>query len=89
MEMKGHRKASSGQWLFVFLVVSLNIVCLCILHNLMEGSTVKHGVECSSRGCFLCRARPVIRVNAALEVNPTILNPENKACSLEDVKVSW
>uniref|UniRef100_A0A8D2N6L4 Integrin, alpha V n=1 Tax=Zonotrichia albicollis TaxID=44394 RepID=A0A8D2N6L4_ZONAL len=39
-------------------------------------------------GCFLCRARPVIRVNAALEVNPTILNPENKACSLGDVKVS-
>uniref|UniRef100_A0A8C3M3A7 Integrin alpha-V n=1 Tax=Chrysolophus pictus TaxID=9089 RepID=A0A8C3M3A7_CHRPC len=32
--------------------------------------------------------RPVIRVNAALEVNPTILNPENKACSLSDVKVS-
>uniref|UniRef100_A0A8B9CRR0 Integrin subunit alpha V n=1 Tax=Anser brachyrhynchus TaxID=132585 RepID=A0A8B9CRR0_9AVES len=27
----------------------------------------------------LYRARPVIRVNAALEVNPTILNPENKA----------
>uniref|UniRef100_A0A803VVP1 Integrin subunit alpha V n=1 Tax=Ficedula albicollis TaxID=59894 RepID=A0A803VVP1_FICAL len=40
-------------------------------------------------GCFLCRARPVIRVNAALEVNPTILNPENKACSLGDLKVSW
>uniref|UniRef100_A0A8C8BJF3 Integrin alpha-V n=1 Tax=Otus sunia TaxID=257818 RepID=A0A8C8BJF3_9STRI len=37
----------------------------------------------------LYRARPVIRVNAALEVNPTILNPENKACSLSDVKVSW
>uniref|UniRef100_A0A669QIE4 Integrin alpha-V n=1 Tax=Phasianus colchicus TaxID=9054 RepID=A0A669QIE4_PHACC len=36
----------------------------------------------------LYRARPVIRVNAALEVNPTILNPENKACSLSDVKVS-
>ncbi|CAN8201021.1 unnamed protein product [Coccothraustes coccothraustes] len=36
----------------------------------------------------LYRARPVIRVNAALEVNPTILNPENKACSLGDVKVS-
>uniref|UniRef100_A0A803YM34 Integrin alpha-V n=1 Tax=Meleagris gallopavo TaxID=9103 RepID=A0A803YM34_MELGA len=27
----------------------------------------------------LYRARPVIRVNAALEVNPTVLNPENKA----------
>uniref|UniRef100_A0A8B9IBJ5 Integrin alpha-V n=1 Tax=Anser brachyrhynchus TaxID=132585 RepID=A0A8B9IBJ5_9AVES len=37
----------------------------------------------------LYRARPVIRVNAALEVNPTILNPENKACLLSDVKVSW
>uniref|UniRef100_A0A8B9Z8P2 Integrin alpha-V n=1 Tax=Anas platyrhynchos TaxID=8839 RepID=A0A8B9Z8P2_ANAPL len=36
----------------------------------------------------LYRARPVIRVNAALEVNPTILNPENKACMLSDVKVS-
>ncbi|XP_025910890.1 integrin alpha-V isoform X3 [Apteryx rowi] len=36
----------------------------------------------------LYRARPVIRVNAALEVSPTILNPENKACSLSDVKVS-
>uniref|UniRef100_A0A672UC15 Integrin subunit alpha V n=1 Tax=Strigops habroptila TaxID=2489341 RepID=A0A672UC15_STRHB len=36
----------------------------------------------------LYRARPVIRVNAALEVNPTILNPENKTCSLSDVKVS-
>ncbi|KFU87802.1 Integrin alpha-V, partial [Chaetura pelagica] len=36
----------------------------------------------------LYRARPVIRVNAALEVNPTILNPENKACSLSDVQVS-
>ncbi|NXG80952.1 ITAV protein, partial [Baryphthengus martii] len=36
----------------------------------------------------LYRARPVIRVNAALEVNPTILNPENKVCSLSDVKVS-
>ncbi|KFQ57731.1 Integrin alpha-V, partial [Pelecanus crispus] len=36
----------------------------------------------------LYRARPVIRVIAALEVNPTILNPENKACSLSDVKVS-
>uniref|UniRef100_A0A803Y082 Integrin subunit alpha V n=1 Tax=Meleagris gallopavo TaxID=9103 RepID=A0A803Y082_MELGA len=36
----------------------------------------------------LYRARPVIRVNAALEVNPTVLNPENKACSLSDVKVS-
>ncbi|NXF54688.1 ITAV protein, partial [Oceanites oceanicus] len=36
----------------------------------------------------LYRARPVIRVSAALEVNPTILNPENKACSLSDVKVS-
>ncbi|XP_010217513.1 PREDICTED: integrin alpha-V [Tinamus guttatus] len=36
----------------------------------------------------LYRARPVIRVTAALEVNPTILNPESKACSLSDVKVS-
>lgn len=64
-------------------------VCVYIAQFDGGGGIVKHGVECSSRGCFLCRARPVIRVNAALEVNPTILNPENKACSLGDVKVSW
>ncbi|NWI11632.1 ITAV protein, partial [Crypturellus soui] len=60
--------------------------CLCIYFRLMGGSLFN--VACRSKGCFLCRARPVIRVNAALEVNPTILNPENKACSLSDVKVS-
>uniref|UniRef100_A0A8C3XSJ6 Integrin subunit alpha V n=1 Tax=Chelydra serpentina TaxID=8475 RepID=A0A8C3XSJ6_CHESE len=38
----------------------------------------------------LYRARPVISVNAGLEVNPTILNPEEKICELPDtgVKVS-
>uniref|UniRef100_A0A8C8RVS5 Integrin alpha-V n=1 Tax=Pelusios castaneus TaxID=367368 RepID=A0A8C8RVS5_9SAUR len=38
----------------------------------------------------LYRARPVISVNAGLEVNPTILNPEEKNCELPDtgVKVS-
>ncbi|XP_028927467.1 integrin alpha-V [Ornithorhynchus anatinus] len=38
----------------------------------------------------LYRARPVITVNAVLEVDPTILNPENKTCSLTgtDIKVS-
>ncbi|MEE6489857.1 hypothetical protein FKM82_015703 [Ascaphus truei] len=30
----------------------------------------------------LYRARPVIGVNAVLEVNPTILNPESKMCNL-------
>ncbi|XP_072435152.1 integrin alpha-V [Chiloscyllium punctatum] len=35
------------------------------------------------------RARPVIHVNASLEVNPSILNPENKSCTLrEGVMVS-
>lgn len=40
---------------------------------------------------FVYRARPVISVNAGLEVNPTILNPEEKICELPDtgVKVSW
>uniref|UniRef100_A0A8D0GY43 Integrin subunit alpha V n=1 Tax=Sphenodon punctatus TaxID=8508 RepID=A0A8D0GY43_SPHPU len=38
----------------------------------------------------LYRARPVISVNAGLEVTPTILNPESKTCELKDtgVKVS-
>jgi len=61
---------------------------VCILQFGGKG-IVYHGAERCSKGCLLCRARPVIRVNAALEVNPTILNPENKACSLADVKVSW
>ncbi|GCB72517.1 hypothetical protein scyTo_0002036 [Scyliorhinus torazame] len=30
------------------------------------------------------RARPVIHVNASLEVNPAILNAENKSCTLKD-----
>ncbi|XP_067891679.1 integrin alpha-V [Heterodontus francisci] len=35
------------------------------------------------------RARPVIHVNASLEVSPSILNPENKSCTLrENVMVS-
>ncbi|KAM4697382.1 integrin alpha-V [Rhinophrynus dorsalis] len=38
---------------------------------------------------ILYRARPVINVNAILEVNPTILNPENKACNVQNnIKVS-
>ncbi|KAF7239430.1 Integrin alpha-V [Varanus komodoensis] len=36
----------------------------------------------------LYRARPVITVNAGLEVTPTILNPENKACEENGQKVS-
>ncbi|XP_029442704.1 integrin alpha-V-like [Rhinatrema bivittatum] len=32
----------------------------------------------------LYRARPVITVNAVLEVSPNVLNPENKACDLPD-----
>ncbi|XP_066467406.1 integrin alpha-V [Tiliqua scincoides] len=32
----------------------------------------------------LYRARPVVTVNAVLEVTPTILNPENKACELSE-----
>uniref|UniRef100_A0A452J0B6 Integrin alpha-V n=1 Tax=Gopherus agassizii TaxID=38772 RepID=A0A452J0B6_9SAUR len=35
----------------------------------------------------LYRARPVISVNAGLEVNPTILNPEEKICELPDTRV--
>ncbi|XP_072903147.1 integrin alpha-V [Hemitrygon akajei] len=30
------------------------------------------------------RARPVIHVNASLEVSPSVLNPENKSCTLRD-----
>ncbi|XP_053326649.1 integrin alpha-V [Spea bombifrons] len=36
----------------------------------------------------LYRARPVIRVNAILEVNPSILNPDSKTCNLDNTKVS-
>ncbi|KAL7991576.1 hypothetical protein Chor_015832 [Crotalus horridus] len=36
----------------------------------------------------LYRARPVITVNAGLEVTPTILNPENKICEENGQKVS-
>ncbi|XP_042321005.1 integrin alpha-V isoform X1 [Sceloporus undulatus] len=36
----------------------------------------------------LYRARPVITVNAVLEVTPTILNPENKSCEENGQKVS-
>ncbi|XP_063174162.1 integrin alpha-V [Candoia aspera] len=36
----------------------------------------------------LYRARPVITVNAGLEVTPTILNPENKTCEENGQKVS-
>ncbi|XP_067843797.1 integrin alpha-V [Heptranchias perlo] len=35
------------------------------------------------------RARPVIHVNASLEISPSLLNPENKSCTLkENVMVS-
>ncbi|TKC37631.1 hypothetical protein EI555_012523, partial [Monodon monoceros] len=39
----------------------------------------------------LYRARPVITVNAGLEVYPSILNQDNKTCPLPgtDLKVSW
>uniref|UniRef100_A0A8C5WCC6 Integrin subunit alpha V n=1 Tax=Leptobrachium leishanense TaxID=445787 RepID=A0A8C5WCC6_9ANUR len=36
----------------------------------------------------LYRARPVIRVNAILEVNPWLLNPDSKTCTLDDTQVS-
>ncbi|XP_044161560.1 integrin alpha-V [Bufo gargarizans] len=38
---------------------------------------------------ILYRSRPVITVSAVLEVNPSLLNPDNKTCNLTDtVKVS-
>ncbi|KAM4020089.1 integrin alpha-V isoform 1-T3 [Anomaloglossus baeobatrachus] len=38
---------------------------------------------------ILYRSRPVITVNAVLEVNPSLLNPESKTCTLSNsVKVS-
>uniref|UniRef100_UPI00398E64B9 integrin alpha-V n=1 Tax=Pristiophorus japonicus TaxID=55135 RepID=UPI00398E64B9 len=37
----------------------------------------------------LYRARPVIHVNASLEINPSVLNPENKTCTVkENIMVS-
>lgn len=43
------------------------------------------------RVCVCVRARPVISVNATLDITPQIINPEEKICTLPgtSTSVSW